>query len=72
MAAKLGSIHVPRMVLPGQRVVVPYFEKLRAASGVRDSLLCVGLDPDPRLIPGGLNRTLKKSGHVIAYKLPSW
>ncbi|HYC23156.1 MAG TPA: orotidine-5'-phosphate decarboxylase [Candidatus Bathyarchaeia archaeon] len=31
-----------------------YFDKLRAASIARDSLLCVGLDPDPRHIRGGL------------------
>lgn len=31
-----------------------YFDKLRAASLARDSLLCVGLDPDPKLIRGGL------------------
>ena len=31
-----------------------YFDKLRAASLERDSLLCIGLDPDPRLIPGGV------------------
>jgi orotidine 5'-phosphate decarboxylase subfamily 2 len=32
-----------------------YFDKLRAASIERDSLLCVGLDPDPKFIPGGLD-----------------
>ncbi len=32
-----------------------YFDKLRAASRARDSLLCVGLDPDPKVIPGGLD-----------------
>ncbi len=31
-----------------------YFDKLRAASAARDSLLCVGLDPDPKIIRGGL------------------
>ena len=31
-----------------------YFDKLRAASRARDSLLCIGLDPDPKLIRGGL------------------
>lgn len=31
-----------------------YFDKLRAASVARDSLLCIGLDPDPKVIPGGL------------------
>ena len=31
-----------------------YFDKLRAASVARDSLLCIGLDPDPKIIRGGL------------------
>ena len=31
-----------------------YFDKLRAASVARDSLLCIGLDPDPKVIPRGL------------------
>jgi len=31
-----------------------YFDKLRAASRARESLLCIGLDPDPKVIPGGL------------------
>jgi orotidine 5'-phosphate decarboxylase subfamily 2 len=35
--------------------VLTYFDKLRAASVARDSLLCVGLDPDRRFIPGGLS-----------------
>lgn len=34
--------------------MVDYFEKLRRASRARDSLLCVGLDPDPERIEGGL------------------
>jgi orotidine 5'-phosphate decarboxylase subfamily 2 len=33
---------------------VTYFDKLRAASVARDSLLCIGLDPDPKVIRGGL------------------
>jgi orotidine 5'-phosphate decarboxylase subfamily 2 len=35
-------------------VAQTYLDKLRAASDARDSLLCVGLDPDPRRIPGSL------------------
>lgn len=31
-----------------------YFDKLRAASAARQSLLCVGLDPEPKNVPGGL------------------
>jgi len=38
----------------GGVVVLTYFEKLRAASVARDSLLCIGLDPDPTVIRGGL------------------
>jgi orotidine 5'-phosphate decarboxylase subfamily 2 len=34
---------------------VTYFDKLRAASVARDSLLCIGLDPDPTVIAGGLD-----------------
>jgi orotidine-5'-phosphate decarboxylase len=33
---------------------VTYFEKLRAASTARESLLCIGLDPDPKVIGGGV------------------
>jgi len=32
-----------------------YIDKLRAASFARNSLLCVGLDPDPKAIRGGLD-----------------
>jgi orotidine-5'-phosphate decarboxylase len=39
----------------GDDEVLTYFEKLRAASVARDSLLCVGLDPDQHLISGGLS-----------------
>lgn len=35
-------------------VDVTFFDKLRAASVARDSLLCIGLDPDPNAIRGGL------------------
>ncbi len=39
---------------PTERQVMTYFDKLRAASVARDSLLCIGLDPDPKVIGGGL------------------
>ena len=39
----------------GDDEVLTYFEKLRTASVARDSLLCVGLDPDQHLISGGLS-----------------
>jgi len=35
-------------------VVITYFDKLCTASLARDSLLCIGLDPDPKVIRGGL------------------
>ena len=35
-------------------LALTYFDKLRAASLARDSLLCIGLDPDPKFIPGGV------------------
>jgi orotidine 5'-phosphate decarboxylase subfamily 2 len=31
----------------------PYFDRLRAAVRERDSVLCIGLDPEPARIPGG-------------------
>jgi orotidine 5'-phosphate decarboxylase subfamily 2 len=37
---------------------VTYFDKLRASSIARDSLLCIGLDPDPKVIPRGLEGAL--------------
>ncbi len=36
-----------------------YFDRLRAASGARDSLLCVGLDPDRNLISGGVEKAVE-------------
>jgi orotidine 5'-phosphate decarboxylase subfamily 2 len=35
-------------------LALTYFDKLRAATLARDSLLCIGLDPDPKIIPGGV------------------
>ena len=32
-----------------------YFERLKAAWAARDSLLCIGLDPEPKSIGGGLD-----------------
>lgn len=42
-----------------------YFDRLRAASAARDSLLCVGLDPDPRHVPGGADGALAFCRKVI-------
>lgn len=36
-----------------------YFDKLRAASMTRESLLCIGLDPDPKFIAGGLEGAVR-------------
>jgi orotidine 5'-phosphate decarboxylase subfamily 2 len=44
---------------------VTYFEKLRAASVARDSLLCVGLDPDPGAIGGGLEGAVEFCRRLI-------
>lgn len=35
---------------------MPFLEKLAASSRTRDSIICVGLDPEPALIPGSLGR----------------
>ncbi len=43
-----------------------YFERLRAASRERDSLLCVGLDPDPDRIPGGAAGALEFCRGLVA------
>ena len=53
-----------------------YFEKLRAAAKARDSVLCVGLDPEPERIPGGaagaarfcLDVISQTSDYAAAYK----
>jgi orotidine-5'-phosphate decarboxylase len=42
-----------------------YFRKLRAASSARDSLLCVGLDPEPRIIGGGIETAIELSRRII-------
>jgi orotidine 5'-phosphate decarboxylase subfamily 2 len=42
-----------------------YFERLRALSAERDTLLCVGLDPDPERIEGGASGALRHCREVI-------
>lgn len=42
-----------------------YFTKLRAAATARDSLLCVGLDPDPREIGGGVDTAVAFCRRVV-------
>jgi orotidine 5'-phosphate decarboxylase subfamily 2 len=42
-----------------------YFGKLRAASAKRDSLLCVGLDPEPRVIGAGVETAIEFCRRVI-------
>ena len=49
----------------GHDEVLSYFGKLRAASAARDSLLCIGLDPDQRLIAGGLSAAVDFCRKVI-------
>jgi len=42
-----------------------YFEKLRAASAARNSLLCVGLDPEPKNVAGGLDGAIALCRRII-------
>ena len=57
-------------------VAETYFDKLRAAATARDSVLCVGLDPEPERIPGGAagaarfcNDVIRRTAdYVAAYK----
>ena len=42
-----------------------YFERLRALSKERHTLLCVGLDPDPERIPGGAAGALRHCRDVV-------
>lgn len=42
-----------------------YFDKLRAASSQRNSLLCVGLDPEPRLIGEGIRAAVQFCQRII-------
>jgi orotidine 5'-phosphate decarboxylase subfamily 2 len=46
-------------------VAQTYLDKLRAASEARDSLLCIGLDPDPSIISGGLTGAIDFCRRVI-------
>jgi len=42
-----------------------YFERLRALAKERDTMLCVGLDPDPDRIPGGAAGALRHCREVV-------
>lgn len=42
-----------------------YFERLRALSRERHTLLCVGLDPDPERIEGGIAGALRHCQEVV-------
>ena len=42
-----------------------YFERLRALSANRETLLCVGLDPDPERIEGGAAGALRHCREVV-------
>jgi orotidine-5'-phosphate decarboxylase len=44
---------------------VSYFERLRALSKERHTLLCVGLDPDPERIAGGAAGALRHCREVV-------
>ena len=43
-----------------------YFDKLRAAAAARESLLCIGLDPEPQRISGGLDGAITLCKRLIA------
>jgi orotidine-5'-phosphate decarboxylase len=65
---------VARISFPN--VAATYFEKLRASAKARDSVLCVGLDPEPERIPGGaagaarfcLDVVRRTADYAVAYK----
>ena len=42
-----------------------YFERLRALAKERDTMLCVGLDPDPERIEGGASGALRHCREVV-------
>src|SRR5258708_30138996 len=42
-----------------------YFERLRALSAERNTMLCVGLDPDPERIEGGAAGALRHCREVV-------
>jgi orotidine 5'-phosphate decarboxylase subfamily 2 len=46
-------------------VAEPYFDILRASAKARDSVLCVGLDPEPERIPGGAAGAARFSIDII-------
>jgi orotidine-5'-phosphate decarboxylase len=46
-------------------VSVSYFERLRALSRERNTLLCVGLDPDPERIEGGASGALRHCRGIV-------
>jgi orotidine 5'-phosphate decarboxylase subfamily 2 len=52
----LGGVEMSGFLKVGE--LMTYFDTLRASSVARDSLLCIGLDPDQNLIPGGLEEAV--------------
>lgn len=42
-----------------------FFDRLRASSAHKESLLCIGLDPDPRLIQGGIKGALDHATSIV-------
>ena len=51
--------------LPTIWVDLSYFERLRAVSRERSTLLCIGLDPDPDRIDGGVAGALRHCREVV-------
>jgi orotidine 5'-phosphate decarboxylase subfamily 2 len=57
---------------------VTYFDKLRASARARDSLLCIGLDPEPERIPGEAagaarhcSEVVRRTAHIAAAYKPN-
>ena len=46
-------------------VTLNYFERLRALARERQTMLCVGLDPDPERIPGGAAGALRHCREIV-------
>ena len=63
MARHRGLFDAPRQ--PRAEVGVTFFERLRALSRERQTMLCVGLDPDPEGIEGGASGALRHMRAIV-------
>ena len=48
------------------RARMPFLDKLAASMRTRDSILCVGLDPEPALIPESLDIPADDKARLLA------